>query len=488
MSLYEDAQWERVDSPTAAESLVSNGEVEGRSEQGKTRLQFVAEPGHQNSRSCSSTASEEPIINRRLATSFKVVQQRRDRLVGRRVNILNQQIENSYHRSAIIASTTRIENAAEALLLRYRASPSMSSEYLELQQAVQESMELSKTIKDMEAKLQQATKLLNRKETELYERESKVYGKLAQITKISSPLPSPWQRPPQPPRSTSSASSTKTDPRARRYYDRAGDAKILRERIHNMQVQHRHELLQRENGHIGKVPERLFRERFDKRLSSVLEELERAKKDAFLMKLACQRRNIALEDDEESQHNQEMIDAQLDDDHRVLSTFAGHQSQAKSLVMADIISGYMDSTTKIRRWLKTMPQNTGTMVSGLIDDNKHDLDMSEGITGDVSSDLIAKSSEEDAPVAVETRVTADFLAHESRRAFSFQSFVSQASGAAHTFSDGDLSQADSTGDARGRRYSDPNLDRPSWLQAELLPIAPGLSKAEPSHRLRRNSH
>lgn len=256
-----------------------------------------------------------------------------------------------------------------------------------------------------------------------------------------------------------------------------------------MQVQHRYELLQRENGHIGKVPERLFRERFDKKLSSILQELERAKRDAFLMKLACQRRGIALEGDEESQNNQDIIDAQFDDDRRILSTFAGHQGQTKSLVMANIVSGYMDSTTKIRRWLKAMPQDTGSMEPGL----PHDLDMPGTTTEAVSPESIAMSlSEEDAPVPVETRVTADFLAEENRRACSFKSLnfmddASQVSGAAHTFSDGDLSQADSTGDARGRRYSDPDLDRPSWLQADAFHMVPVNSKGQIAHRSRRNS-
>ncbi|QDS69397.1 hypothetical protein FKW77_004722 [Venturia effusa] len=500
MIIIEDTHARRVDSYAATDSFVSTGkEAEPRTDNGKMRgragVQFVATPRAQSiDKSHNIKVFEESVIDRRLAASFKVVHQRRDRLIGQRVSVLNQRIENEYHRNAIADSTVRVENAAKALLTRLGLCASELIEFQDLQQAVRESIDFTKTMEGMEAKLQETTRLLNSKETELYEKESRVYEQLAEITGFSSPPPSKWQKPPQPPQSTSSKSSAITDPHARRYYSRAGDAKILRERIHNMQVQHRHDLLRRQNGHVGKIPERLFRERFDRNLSSLLEELERAKKEAFLMKLACQRRHIPLEDDEES--NQNILDAQYEDDRRVLSTFAGNGGPSKSLAIANMTSVQMDFTTKIRRWLKAMPHDIDSMEPELLNEIVDDRPASPDSTTD---DMFPASSgvpspERHAPMPIDTADIAEAFAKGNRRAFSITSLnsleddTSLVTGAAHTFSDCDISNAYSTLVDRERRYSDPGLERRFWLKPDIFHLVLGSNKVQSSQRPRRNSH
>jgi hypothetical protein len=476
----EDTQQEKVDSFTTTGPVRQN-DVKAMDWDESTRIpsvrqevRFNTTPKHSKHKSHTSTISEALVPDHKLAASFRIVHRRRERILGRRVDIVNQRIEHEYQRNAILTSTAQVSNAAEALLARSDLAASFSPEFLALQQAVQESKEFARKLEDLEKKFQRATKTLNQKESELYEKETKVYKRLVQITGFTSPPPLASPVPVQSARSASSVSTTQTHPRARRYYDAAGEAKILREKIHNLQVQHRHEQHQRESGHIGNLSERRFRERFEGRLSALLQQLERCKKDAFLLKLACQRQGISLEDDGESQNNQNIVDTPFDDDRRILSAFAGHQNgRSKSLVMADILSGYMDTTTKIRRWLNAMPQDSEDMEAALPDSFQNHLG-SEGdslLPAASPTTSLTTPSRADLPIPVHMRVTVEFLADESKRATAFKDLdhmdnTSYVSNAALTFSDGEFSQPEWLDGERTRRYSEPSPVRSSWLQPD----------------------
>jgi hypothetical protein len=489
MSSSEDTPWEEIEDPAATDTLLDKGggptDSRGGDTQTRADVQSNAALSDQKEKTSSSTASERPALDPRLTASFKVVHKRRDRLIGRRVNYVNQRTENEYQRNAFTASTQRVFNAVDQLMSRYGVETSSSPEFHALQEAVQEAVELGRVLGGMELKLQEATRNLIAKESELHRKEKTVYKRLARLTRSTHQSPSIREKQPKSVRSASSKSTARTHPRARKYYDRAGEVKILRERIHNMQVQHRQDLasrqMQREAGHIVKVPERLFQGRFYTKLGALLQELETTKKDAFLLKLACQRQGIVLEDDTESQNNEGIIDASLEDDRRILSNLASQQNgQNKSLLLGQLLSEYMDSTTKIRRWLHGMPPDLQAMDPGLTDahiPHKNDTKTDTGHIVTFSDQLLSPAANTEAHKSIEERVNPGFLVAESRRASAFGDVnvsdghaASDLSGEPPSSSDREFSEPDFGGEAPSRRYSDPSPTRPLLLGYDGLHI------------------
>jgi hypothetical protein len=466
MAHREETEWQKVERSGVVSTVLDFDEGPTGSEDNTQALAGKSSTsnlgGHKDDKSTSST-SEEPGPDSRLAGLFKTVQRRRDRLIGKRVDIVNQRNEHEYQRNAVFDSNQRIVKAATTLLLR---NHSFSPELQELQAALQESKERSEVLENLEEKLQQTTRGLNLKETELLQKEKRVYKRLSQITGVPR-----RSKQPQPTLSTSSGSTANPQPRvARRYYDRVGEVKILRERIHNMQVTQRQDLAtrqtQRDSGHVPKVSDSAFKELFYTKRAALVQELELANKDAVLLKLACQRQGIELENDAESVDNRNIIDETFEDDHRILYDDDGPRSnRTRSLLLGDLLSGKMDSTTKIRRWLSTItpiPETAEPMLHG--PNNIDSEEPTPPTAAHSSSQPVSPAERLDISLAIESQLDTNSLAKGHRQASSMEDFVSdgersKVSGGPPTSSDREFA-----GDAPARRYSDPSPVHPFLLR------------------------
>lgn len=452
----------------------------------------------------SSTLSGPPVFGRRLASAVRNIHKRRDGLVGKRVNIGNQRTRNETQRRAVNASTQQIVDAAEDFMSKCNLDQFSTPEFHTLHAAVQRSKKLNEILEDMESILQQNTKDLNLKESELYRKEKRVYKKLAESVGFTPQPPDLWASKPAPARSTNSTSTTKTHPQARRYYDAAGKVKLMRDRIHNMQVQQRQDLASRQAqkaaGRAMRVSDRHFHERFYAKLASLLRELEVAKQDAFLLKAACQRKKIPLEDDLESQEDQDIADLTFVEDRRYLANLASQRrGQNESLFLGSVVSEYMDSTTKINRWLKAMPQDGQGMDPTLPPDVQvYEDDGIEAIDDEevaISSNPAIAPERTDVAVPIELRVTPEFLAEEGRRVSShqgdvtlvYEAIASDFSGQQRTSSDREFSPSEFAGDAPTRRYSDPSPSHPILLRSDSFEVVSYFRRKQRSHSSRHNS-
>lgn len=452
----------------------------------------------EDNKSSSSTVSGRPVLDQRLAKSFKIVHRRREKLVERRVKVVHQRREHEYQRKSVQASNQRAFDATEVFLKRFGVEAYSSPEYLAIVRALKESTDRARILESMETKLQESTEIMNLKEAELVSKEKKVYKRLATLTGLT--IHPHIREQPQPTHSASSNSTTHTHPRARKYYDRAGQVKILRDRVHNMQVQHQQDLLsrqaRRESGHITKLPERLFHERFYGRLASTLEELERANKDAFLLKLACERQGIALEDEAETHHDQHDYDSPvLENDRVILPNLGGDPiSRNGSFLLDELLAGYNDTTTKIRRWLNGIPQNTKDM------DDTQSLDVNHLVDSDITIAVALDSASfgptsTDVPAPVEKHMIAGLDAQRSRMSLTPEDpdagamkTASDLSGGPTTSSDREFSQEDFAGDAPRRRYSEPSPELIYWLRPNGAQKVLNFSQGNDGRRLRRHSH
>jgi hypothetical protein len=486
MSSCADTHWEEVKHPAAtslADQWAGLMDSDEDSPRNLNEAQFDTNAPDQKDSNSTSTVSEQIVPDQHLAASFKVVTRQRDRLIGRRVTIVNQITKSEYQRNAVYASTLRVGDAAEALISRYCVEASSSPEIDELREALQESIELGRTLDGMESKLKQSTKNLNLKESELYLKEKRVYKRLAQIVGLTHQPQDLEDKQVQRDGSSSSKSTTRTHPRARRYYDRAGEAKILRERIHNMQVQHRHDLasrkIQRDSGLAVNISDRLFHEIFYAKLASLLQELEEARKDSFLLKLACQRQGIALEDGSEPQDDRNIIDVSLKDGYRLLSYQSRNQNGKKlSLLRGDLLSGYIDTTTRIRRWLNTMPQHMEDMVSAQpFTTNYHGKHGANESAVIFSDPFTPPPSKADVPMSIEIPGSLNISAPKIKETspledleISDRQVGSEGSSWPSTSSDREFPQQDLAGDAPIRRYSDPSPTNPFLLRSHGFQI------------------
>ncbi|TID23373.1 hypothetical protein E6O75_ATG03009 [Venturia nashicola] len=278
MASSEETMWgfEKVELPSAMEPILYTNSWPNPTPTDTNRSHPIvrtqdARDERDDNKSSSSNISGRPDLAQRLAKSFKIVHRRRDKLVERRVKVVHQRREHEYQRKAVQASNQRVVDATDVFLERFAIEVYSSPEYLAIVGALKESTDRARILESKETKLQESTENVNLKKAEL--------------------------------------STTHTHPRARKYYDRAGQVKILRDRLHNMQVQHQQDLMsrqaRRESGHITKLPERLSHEGFYGKLASILEELERANKEAFLLKLACGRQGIVLEDEVDTHRDQD---------------------------------------------------------------------------------------------------------------------------------------------------------------------------------------
>jgi hypothetical protein len=499
--------WEKVQPPSIATSpsLVSRGwadDSQGHSVQTEVgnehQAQSDAELAHQQDQS-SNNKSSPPVLDNRLATTFKVVYRRRSRLVKRRGSIAILRSQHEYQRKAITAFTQRVSNAVEVLLSHSSVEISSSTALNELQEALLESKKLHGLFEETEYKLQQAARKLNVKESELSERERKVYkmvSRIAGITDDDLDPESSW--------STSSISTAKTDPHARQYYDRAGQVKILRDNIHNFEVEFQRELTsrqdQRNSGFTASIPDRLFQERFDSKLATLREELEGAKKDAFLFKLACQRQGVTLIDDSEPEDDQDVIDATFEADTHMRPSSIGQRSgRERTLLLRELDTGHKDSTTKIDRWLKAVPpegQIIQTVVPMVRSNDSMGIDgIENGVGIGFSETVMTPSANTEIAAPIEQRVTASFLADEKRRASSWRELATSNDEAISDGSDGppspfdhEFSSADFDGDSPMRRFSDQNTTRPFSLQPVGLGNLYFVSRERRKPRSGRKSH
>lgn len=487
MASSEGTVWEKVEHPSTTSPK---------------RSQSLPQPDDEGlareERSSSSTISGRPAQDQRLVKSFKIVHRRRDKLVERRVKLVRQRTEHEHQRNAVMTSNDRIFEAVETFLSRYAINRSSSPEYLAIQGSLQESKDRARILESMEIKLQETTRNVNSKEDELFVKEKKVYKRLATLTGLTT-HPQPREQP-QPTRSTSSKSTTQTHPRARKYYDRAGQVKNLRDKIHNIQVQHQQDLAsrqaRRESGHSTKLPERLFHERFYEKLASILEELERAKKDAFLLKLACERQGIVLEDEVEPHRDQDDYDyLMLKNDRVILPKLGGNPvSRNSSFLLDELLSGYNDTTTKTRRWLNGIPRNTQEMVDPLSPDDSRPIESDINIMVALDSPSFGPAVT-DVPAPVEKRIAAGFHAQQSRKSFTIEDPDAEAietasvlSAGPPTSSDREFLHDDFVREAPMRRYSDPNPGLAYWLRPASAQKVLKLSQGNEGRRSRRNSH
>ncbi|QDS69399.1 hypothetical protein FKW77_004771 [Venturia effusa] len=495
MASSEDTAWDfaKAELPTTTKHDTTCGDEHP----GHIKVQHLDTGYEREDNKSSSTISGKPVLDQRLAKSLKIVNRRRDRLVEGRVKIDQQRREHEYQRKAVHASNQRILDATETFLKRFGIDASSSPEYLEIVGALKESTDRAKILGIMETQLQQSAEAMNLKEAEMFSKERKVYKRLATLTGLTNHPPS--RELPRPERSTSSKSTTHTHPRARKYYDRAGDVKNLRDKIHNLHVEHQQDLIlrqaRRDSGHATKLPERLFHERFYTKLTSILEELESAKKDAILLKLACERQGIVLEEEAETHRGQvEHYSPMLENDHVILPKL-GHQiSRNSSLLLDELLSGYNDTTTRIRRWLNGIPQNTQEPDDLQLLADHHSVDPVLDIN-------VALDSPSPGPMAmyvpapVEKRLTASLYVQQSRRPFTIEDpddeaieTASALSGEPSSFSGREFPQEDFIGEAPMRRYSDPNPEFTYWLRPIGAQKVLHLSQGNDSHRSRRNSH
>ncbi|TLD36058.1 hypothetical protein E2P81_ATG02947 [Venturia nashicola] len=253
MASSEETMWgfEKVELPSAMEPILYTNSWPNPTPTDTNRSHPIvrtqdARDERDDNKSSSSNISGRPVLDQRLAKSFKIVHRRRDKLVERRVKVVHQRREHEYQRKAVQASNQRVVDATDVFLKRFAIEVYSSPEYLAIVGALKESTDRARILESKETKLQESTENVNLKEAELFSKEKK--------------------------------------------------------------VQHQQDLMsrqaRRESGHITK-PERLSHEGFYGKLASILEELERANKEAFQLKLACERQGIVLEDEVDTHRDQD---------------------------------------------------------------------------------------------------------------------------------------------------------------------------------------
>jgi hypothetical protein len=309
----------------------------------------------------ANTPVKEPLSSPAFLFSVMETQERRHSSVSARVQVRNRRKNYGLLRDHTRSVQDNFLTVAENFVSQQSGENANNLESgLKLLNAALDDLRMySSRFRLEEDGLQQEEAELNIRETELYEGETNMYNELG---RIAGKFPS-ISRGKQPARhktshSTRSTSTARTHPRARRYYDRAGDVKNLRERLHNLQAQHHQDIVIRQNhkevGQSVFPSEKTFRKRYLNALVTLVRELEIAKADAHQLKLACHKHRVDVEDGKESFDKEEVIHLSLKLEREMIR-HAATQTQDQWIhgadSLGDILSGYMDSNARVRAWL-----------------------------------------------------------------------------------------------------------------------------------------
>lgn len=468
---------EKIQSP----SHVSRGSTNrSRASNAQTEVGHEDQPriNHPKARS-STNPSPTPTLNAQLASSLKAVYRQRNRLIEKRGNIAILRTQHEHQRRDVIASAHRISESIEALIAHLHGTPSSDTLLKEAQESLLESKQLHGRFEETELKLQQVARQLNVKEQKLSKNEKRVYKTLSQITGITSDNLTPGSS-----QSDSSVSTARTNPHARQYYNRAGQVRDLRDTIHNFQVQFEREIAmrrnQRELGIPASTPDSMFQERFDSELASLRDELEGARKDAALYKLACQRQGVTLIDDSEPEDDSEIIDLSLEFDTSRDRPAKQRSNRERTLSVGNSESGYKDPTLKINLWLKAVPLGEQAILG-----TQPIVDYVAPYDAEVVGTVISPT---EVAAPVENRLTAGFLANEERRTSSWrlrpeanEEAISDGSDGPTSPFDYEFSSAQYDDNVTLRRYSDQNTT-PSFA---LWPVSSSGIVSSSSRKQRR---
>jgi hypothetical protein len=312
--------------------------------------------------------------DRDLLISIKAARRRRDTILGKRVIVRNQRNNYRHQRDAVHQARNKFLLAAKNLRshLKQQSVNPDSFEYKLFEEAFAELGKLNHHLDEVESTLQKADRDLDVRESRLSTDERKIYEALGRYVEHS---PSRDQiGPPKPSSrrssSSSSSSSNATEPLATEYYESAGTVKILRERLHNKQVQHLQDVSLRQNlievGKLPQPPEKVFRKGYYVDLSALYSELITAKTKSTTLKKACAEENIALSDDGDSHPNSEALHLTLDLDRQLIRHAATvEDNEEREALLSNFLSGYMDPKTKVSDWLIELPQREKTSSDDL---------------------------------------------------------------------------------------------------------------------------
>lgn len=408
--------------------------------------------------------------NRDLLTSLKAARRRRDKIVGKRVVVFHQRKNYRYQRDTVRKAQNKFFLAAKNLrvfLSRQDINAATCTEYLQFEEAFSEMGKLNKSLNEVEAKLQQVDKDLDLRELKLSVDEKRIFKALRKLADFS---PSHSQvRPPRPPstHSSSSTSTARTDPRASKYYERAGAVKILRERLHNKQVQHLQDLSTRqielELGRPLRPPEKTFQNTYYAELIALYGDLQTAKKESAAFRQECIEHDVALSDDEDSHNHSEALHFPLDLDRQFVHHVATRENvEERTALLSEFLSGYKDPKAKVAEWLTELPLRTRTHEidsPGVqhLDEHPIDLDTEAGHSQPPTSRMYQDASNHRTSMLPAVS-SAQGPADEDFRNWSLASSkrsrpISQRS---HDF----------VGEAPERRYSDNMQQRPKFITCE----------------------
>jgi hypothetical protein len=312
--------------------------------------------------------------DRDLLSAMKTAQHKRDIIIGKRVVVLNQRNNYRYQRDAVHKARNKFLLAAKNLRYFLQQHDLECTEITQLEDAFLELGKYDQHLSLVEEKLQQADRDLDVRESRLSADEKKVYDALGRYVEHS-PSHSP-ARPPKPrsrrSSSSSSDSSIATEPMAREYYTMAGTVKILRERLHNKQVQHLQDILLRQNdmelGRSLQPPEKDFRKTYFIDLSALYAELLTAKKKSAHLRQVCADEDIDLSDidDEDSHDNSGALHLTLDLDRQLVHHAATVEDiEERCSLLGNFLSGYMDPKTKVQDWLMELPSRNQSEPLGV---------------------------------------------------------------------------------------------------------------------------
>jgi hypothetical protein len=318
-----------------------------------------------------NSPSSQVTTDRDLLSSIKTARRRRDIIIGKRVVVLNQRTNYRYQRDAVHKARNKFLLAAKNLrsyLKQQSIDTAASSEYKQFEDAFLELGKFNHGLDEVENTLQEADRDLDVRESRLSRDEKKIYEALGRYVEHSPSRshvgpPKPLSR-----RSSSSSSSDMTEPLAAEYYEMAGTVKILRERLHNKQVQHLQDVSVRQNdielGKSPQPPEKEFRKGYFIELSALYAELLTAKMKSTNLKQTCADEDIALSDDGDSHGNSEALHLTLDLDRQLIRHAATlEDSEERTALLSNFLSGYMDPKTKVADWLIELPlrDKTGSL-------------------------------------------------------------------------------------------------------------------------------
>lgn len=407
-----------------------------------------------------------------LLLSIKTARRHREVIVGKRVAVLDQRENYRYQREAVKKSHIKLFHAV-ASFKTFLAEQGMNiasiPEVQLVDEAFREMEPLGEGLINVETRLRQAENDLSSRESRLATDETHIYQSLSYLVG-SSPSHSTVHPPELRSRSSSSNTSTVlTEPLARQYYDMAGTVKNLRERLHNMQVQHLQEVSARQNdlesGRILHPPEKEFQKRYYITLTSLYGELHTAKKKSLALKELCGETEVVLEDTDESFNNTEALHLPLELDRQLIHKAATQEnSEDQSAFLSDFLSGYMDSKLKVSDWLNRLESSVGiggvrSVVSQQGEFWKTEVDAGIAKSRPSISTIPHISSDDRLSVMAalsSARMGKDDGPHGVSVKSSLKSWPTS------------LLSHDFIGEAPSRRYSDSVLDRPSLIVLEDL--------------------